>query len=490
MFLAVSLSAALALSGCVSVSAVTGLTPETANALQSETDATRTTANGINRVVVTYNDESGNEGLIIQSPTSRHVNRGASLLGWSYSENTGRTWTYGGKVRPPAGWAVLWGDPATTTSGADAAVAFISNLAVPDEKFPEGGIDGPFLGYIGGACIARSTDGGRTFVNYQCVSNKEPVPSDPGAVTGHFYDGGSMASTPAGEVYAAYIDLSDLSRVIRVWRAANHNAPFELLEDPFPGLSSATHPRLRATGDGSLLVASQILMDDGDAIVFANRYRDGRWAGAVQVSDPTVVRPTVDLGLEVLGSPLIIRTGPQFSFDVGAASAGGNDAVRFLYTRASSGRLFVEGSACAADLTNCHRVPGWRAGPSAPGDTPMDRFDPAVAFGSSIFGLGARWTSSFYTRSGASTTTVALTRMYLNYVNGIPIGTPVDQVRDITVCSDQRGYWGDYDDMLQVTSTFFTPVFVRFTSTDQNKGCIERWAFTAKFQHVQAVRGR
>jgi len=33
-------------------------------------------------------------------------------MGWSYSDDAGAHWTYGGKVAPPNGWAVLWGDPA------------------------------------------------------------------------------------------------------------------------------------------------------------------------------------------------------------------------------------------------------------------------------------------------------------------------------------------------------------------------------------------
>jgi hypothetical protein len=51
--------------------------------------------------------------------------------------------------------------------------------------------------------------------------------------------------------------------------------------------------------------------------------------------------------------PLKIRTGPQFSFDVGAASEGESDAIRFLYTRhdSTTQRHFVEGSACALDLS-------------------------------------------------------------------------------------------------------------------------------------------
>lgn len=482
--------ATLATSSCASLGVVTGQTKETAEAMQSETAATTSYAGGKHRVVVSFNDETGNQGKVVYGATSRKINKGASLLGWSYSEDKGKTWTYGGKVTPPSGWSVLWGDPAATTSGASYAVVFISNLAIPDGKFPAGGIDGYVTygakgAYIGGACIARSTDGGKTFANYQCVSNKEAVADDPDAVKGHFYDGGSMASTPSGEVYAAYIDIS--SSVIRVWRAAHHNAQFELIGNPFPGLIPATHPRLRASQDGWLYAATTVVAQGG-YVVYVNRYRNGQWAKAVQASEFTVGYPQVNLGSTVQGSPLKIRTGPQYSFDVGAASEGGNDAVRFLYTRSSSGRLYVEGSACAADLTNCHPVTGWKAGPSSPDATPLDVFNPTVAAWRGFIGLPPHWTSSFYERYGTSVTKVALSRMNLAYVNGTALGIPVNLVKNITVCSDTRGYWGDYDDMLHVGFDDTTPVFVRFTSTDHGKGCNQRWMYVAEHQHVQSVR--
>jgi len=490
--LAFALGTLLALGGCASLGVVTGQTKETSGAMQSETSATTSFASGKHRVVVSFNDETGNDGKVIYGPTTRKIHKGASLMGWSYSEDKGQTWSYGGKVGPPPNWSVLWGDPATTTSGASYAVVFISNLAIPDSKFPVGGIDGYVTygakgSYIGGACIARSTDGGKTFANYQCVSNKEAVADDPDAVKGHFYDGGSMASTPSGEVFAAYIDIS--SSAIRVWRAPHHNAQFELIGNPFPGLVAATHPRLRASQDGWLYAATTVIAQSG-LLVFVNRYRNGQWGKPVQASEWAVGYPEVNLGTTVQGNPLTIRTGPQFSFDIGAASEGGNDAVRFLYTRRDSAtqRLYVEGSACAADLTNCHPVPQWRAGPSSPGATPLDVFNPAVAAWRGFIGLPPHWTSSFYERYGNNVTKVGLSRMNLAYVSGSPLGIPVSLVKNITVCSDTRGYWGDYDDMLHVGFDETTPVFVRFTSTDHGSGCNKRWTYVAEHQHVQSVR--
>jgi len=472
------LVAALALpfGGCASMAVVTGQTEATAAALQSETAATTTIASGQHRVVVAFNDMSGNEGRLILGDNSRMVLKGTSLMGWSYSEDTGRTWTYGGKVAPPPGWSVLWGDPAATTSRVNNAVAFIANLAVPDAKFPPAGITGSLAAYVGGACIARSLDGGKTFANYQCVTSNR-----------HFYDGASMAATPCGEIFAAFLDVDTTE--IRVWRARDHNAAFELVGNPFPDLIVATHPRLRASNDGWLYAATNVNTQSG-SFVYMNRYRNGQWATPVRASETTVGYPTVNLGTSVLGSPLTIRTGPQFSFDIGAASVGGNDAIRLLYTRwdTPSQRLYVEGAACAADLTNCHPVPQWRSGPSAPGATPQDVFNPSVAAWPGTMSRPPIWTSSFYVRYGLNVTTVGLSRMYLGYVNGVPLGIPVSLAQGITVCSDRRGYWGDYDDMLHVGFDRATPVFVRFTSSDHGKGCSNRWGFVGQHQHVQSVR--
>ncbi len=483
---------AMLATGCATTGLVTGNTEATLASAQSETTSTTTYAGGQHRVLVSFNDETGTGATLSYGPSSRKILAGTSLMGWAVSQDSGKTWAYTGKVTPSANWPVLWGDPAMTTSGASYAVAFISNLAIPKAKFPAGGINGAVTygaigAYIGGACIARSTDGGKTFALYQCFGNTEPNANDADATKGHFYDGGSMASTPSGEVFAAYVDVTT-SR-IDVWRAPNHNAQFARIAEPFPGMVAVTHARLRASPDGSLYAATTIAAQGG-LIVYLNRYRNGNWGTPVQASEYMVAYPLIDFGASVAGAPLTVRTGPQFSFDIGAASEDGHDAIRMLVTRrdSASTRLFVDGSACAADLGACHPVPQWRAGPSSPGATPLDVFNPNVAAWRGFIGLPPQWTSSFYERYGQSTTTVNLGRMYLTYLNGAPFGIPVDIAKKIPVCSDQRGYWGDYDDMLLVGFDNSTPAFVRFTSTDAGKGCSKRWTYISQHLHVQAVR--
>lgn len=161
--------------------------------------------------------------------------------------------------------------------------------------------------------------------------------------------------------------------------------------------------------------------------------------------------------------------------------------MRILYTRRNGARLYVEGAACAADLGQCHPVPQWRSSPGGAGDT-VDAFNPNVTTWAGTMSRPPVWTSSFYVRNGPKVTGVGLASMTLGYFNGTPLGIPVTVLGDIRVCSDTRGYWGDYDDMLHVGFDKATPVFIRFTSSDHGKGCTYRWQHAAQHQHVQSVR--
>jgi hypothetical protein len=120
------------------------------------------------RRIVAYNDGTGDD--IEYTANGRTVPYGASLLGYSFNSEPAylSEWSYGGQLKPPDGWAVIWGDPAAvwtyTDEGEDGHVC-VAGLAVPDAKFPSGGIvDSPgspgLVPALGGACIfcARAED--------------------------------------------------------------------------------------------------------------------------------------------------------------------------------------------------------------------------------------------------------------------------------------------------------------------------------------------
>lgn len=444
---------------------------------------------GTYRLLVTFNDQSSNVDKVVYSQAQtpgRQVYTGASLMGWALSDDEGGHWTYAGKENPPPGWPVLWGDPAIAAEP-NSPVVFLSNLAIPTAEFTPGEI----VSSTGGACIYKSNDGGSTFAFAQCLTNN-----------GHFYDGASLVATPAGPVYAAYHDIT--TSFIDVWRAPDVNSPFVQIAQPFPKTMALNHPRLRAGSDGTVYVVTVLpgstatSTDPTGSYAFANRFANGTWGTPTPVSEKLMNSGAIDLGTQVLGSEVSIRFGPQFAFDVGPASAGGSDALRFVVTRSDTqGRLFVEGSACAADLSACHPVPEWHFGPLADDGGLAQAFGPAVAAfdqaGTASKEPAAGWAATFYVVHGKTSTAIRTARMYLNYVNGVPTPDIFEVPDPLTVCSDTRsngkwGYWGDYNAVVPVTWTNQWPSFVSFVSFDSGLGCDKRWPYVATKQHVAAVR--
>jgi hypothetical protein len=68
----------------------------------------------------------------------------------------------------------------------------------------------------------------------------------------------------------------------------------------------------------------------------------------------------------------------------------------------------------------------------------------------------------------------------------MPFMIPVDIVRNSAVCSDLRGYFGDYDGFLYMQANGDSIRFMRFL-TDSSLGCTRRWTFVGASQHVRAV---
>ena len=80
--------------------------------------------------------------------------------------------------------------------------------------------------------------------------------------------------------------------------------------------------------------------------------------------------------------------------------------------------------------------------------------------------------------SGARGTPAALS-------SGLRFLIAFNLVGPMLVCSDIRGYWGDYDDLEFIG---FVPdtTTARFlhTFTDSSAGCTKRWQYTAEAVHV------
>ena len=477
------------LSGCSEHSSVTGSDPESTDEKfdQSETALTTGYSGGQDIVVAAYNDGTDGAPTILYTQSTRTVLTGASTMGWSYSVDKGQNWKYGGRVLPPKDWAVLWGDPALTTSHTHYGFVFMSNLAIPSSKMPAAGISGPVNNYLGGACIARSKDGGKHFDVYGMLTNES-----------HFYDGGSMAAANTGEIYASFVDVD--TNQIDVWRAENDGAPFKLMTPtPFGDKKIYSHPRIRTSPyDGTLYVAAQA----ANWAVYMTRWTRQAWTKPILVSDGSAeLYPNTKFT-----TGTVLRNGPQFSFDIGAASTEtGHDAIRVMYTKRDpqTERLFVTSTYGPLDLSGFWAAPEWG---TTPGNlnTPGDQFNPNVRAWPGFFGVPPVWKATFMNRDPKAADKVDLEQGNLAYLpNGTRIYVPLYAIEKILVCPDLRpasnaagfidpaghyggGYWGDYDDLEMIG--FDSAGNARFlrTVSDSSMGCVQRSQYTSHHVHITA----
>jgi hypothetical protein len=470
---------------------VTGQNDEdkTIHGTQSETASTSALVDGKKTIVVAYNDDT-DDGKVQYTANDRVVFPGASLLGWSYSLDDGASWTYGGKVSPPAGYAALWGDPAIVTSRTNYNRVYISSLAIGASKIPASGHHGWMDdGSITGACIARSDDGGKHFAIHSCLS-----------ANGDFYDGASMAAAGTAtdhRIFAAYVDVP--KGRIDVWQSPDGLAPFQQLPNPFPNKTMFSHPRLAYDNDtGALLVAA---IESGSQLIYMSRLIGNTWQTPVLASWPTT-RIDIPVGTQS------IRMAYGFAFDVGAqsyvVSDDGeqikyfDDAIRLLYTTRDSKtlRLYVRGTACARNLSVCVDVPQWG---TTPGNlnTPGHQWNPTVKAWRGFIGLPPIWKATYQTTDDDPGKVAIKQGNLARFPNGTAVFLPFPLISPRIICPDLRngsspghavsGYWGDYDEAAHVGFDKNSNAVFLLPFSDSSKGCVTQWKFTSNHLHVRAV---
>ena len=480
---------------------------------QAETAAARAIVNDQTILSVVFNDQTdpGNT-LLALSPTGRSVHPGFSLFGWSYSEDGGATWIYGGKAPVPAGWAVVWGDPSATVSATNPAMVFATQLAKSSEAMPTA----ETVTSTSGACIFRSLDGGKTFAPFGCVANKDPT-SGGQASLGHFYDGSSMTAAADGSIFAAYWDVTINGR-FDVWRSPDGNSDFVRLPDPFPGHDVWQHPLLRAhRSDGSVYIAGYGKSATGGSVIWINRYKNGAWGQPRNIGPAAGGQIALQPGcIPFFGAPcssgvdkLTLRAGNQFSFDIGHADdPAGRDAIRFLYTVLEGSpfapKLRLAAATCDADLNACYTgtsTNDWASPPPTESDTAY--FSPIVRAWSGTRVSAPVWMTSFTRRLTLPATAVHFMSARLEYVPGTiqRVFTPIVQSDSMPICPDGRGYWGDFDDLIvagfvatervrppqaEVPGPRSEPRWLR-TVSDSRSGCVKRWALTSAPVHVTGL---
>jgi hypothetical protein len=507
-----SLSAGI-IGAAPTISKVTGEDAASQPANQAETGINISAIGGDSRVeTVTYNDETGEVGpFVTYSLTSRSIFPGYSLMGWSSRTRTTANpeppWNHA-KLRPPAGAAVLWGDPSITSHAGLPNVVLMTSLMAPTAKFPLPFFDGSAAigcSPLGGACVARSTDGGVTFSPVNCFSdtrdtgvNTCPAPFEP--TKGHFFDGSSSAITKVGTTFVGFVSFvdTDLHRE-SVWKMDDvTSAPAHpFVRDPSrlgamgdtgdDGLHGdlaeiGTHERLRADG------ADLWKMSRDGTDLKVNIHGQNRMF-TVAAENVETQGFNVSFPPDSVMRPVVVRTGPQFAFDIGLNEAGQRE-MRFIYAAREGNQSFMQGGFCTIDLSHCEQPMAWRFPPAG---RPVE-FHPTIKFGVNdpATGRGSwrvtvdaiRQDNGVSVFSGdligsATTPFVATALVPIAVTDSVP---PCPDLR-ISSNNSSSGYWGDYDDMA------FDPISKTFVRafTDSSRLCTFREQFTSTNVHVSTV---
>lgn len=457
---------------------------------QAETASTRALAHETPILVVTYNDATP-DGKVIFTQTGRTVFPGASLLGWSFSNDGGATWKYGGKIKPPTefGIVALWGDPAIVTAKYSPNLVYISALAADSQIVPPGGRSGDMA--TSGACIARSTNGGINFSIFQCFSANRD-----------FYDGASLATAGAPgdhRIFAAYTDTN--LRHIDVWQSDDGLTPFHKIADPFPGKSVSGHPRMAYDDQTGALIIAAIAFNPaaGDSRIYMNRLVANQWQTPKLVSQPIS-------GISIPVGTQRVRTASAFSFDVGNPSRkkpenSANmasllpvpDGIRLLYTTRDSAtlRFYVRGTACARDLSACADEPQWGTTPGNFSNTPGHQWNPTVRASPSVAGAQAVWKATYQTTDDQSDRVSIKQGTLIRSAFGVAEFLPLPLMTPRIVCPDLRnggGYWGDYDESANAGVDRNGAQLFLLAFSDSSRGCVSQKSFSSTHLHVRAVQ--
>jgi hypothetical protein len=546
------------------VTQVTGSTADgTASGNQAESVCNMSAVNTTSVESVTYNDNMNGSTTFAQYSAAspfRTILPGFSAMGWSNrtrgSNNIWGSWTHSVVAAPQSiGWDILWGDPSLASNSGKSNIVFMGTLAIPHDKLvfwsklnnsPNNAVLGAVTedrrtdkaSPLGGACIARSTDGGQTFSIVGCVRDTRAVASPiqtPNIASslafGHFYDGSSMAVTKTSSggfsAFAAFIDTDTNREAIFSMSDITSNAanPFQADNTVMGNIGALpddslgeieTHVRLLASGTDLWKMSANFRdlspttaqsSDGRTSLVPAHlkiNLRD-RSGGPIGLAEDAVIGESVDLGPGANGTELTMRTGPQFAFDVGVNEVNAPE-LRFVYMAADvpatpglpATNFHLQGGFCTLQSPqnpSCQIVKEWR---TASFSNAMALF-PAIKFGTPAGSSSPVWKVTFQHRNPQNPSQIAIGEANLVRPSLVsqswtfskaglvlqqltPFQTPCPDVRSSTAVPGE-GYWGDYDYMtFDATSGNFVRSF-----TDSTLGCDSRLPLMSHNVHVSIV---
>jgi len=416
--------------------------------LQSETVSAISKVGQQFIVTVGYNDRTtGVTNPEVTYPAGRTgnqriVRRGTSLMGWSYSTDGGYTFNYGGRVRPPTGWAAIWSDPAIAKTGIDDPNVYYAQMSVSDTAFVTGTGYDPNTDTINNAtpspdgyCIARSTDRGVTFSKTACII----IPDG-----GFGVDGTALAAaTTNGGARQVYLSMQS-GPTGRVWRMNGDGDTMTFTEiSPVAlvpgGGGIRLHPSLRQVNGIVYFVA----VDNANRVFGATL--DAR-NSATTWNGPFVLATGVsDHFAGVVGASRGV------SFDVGSDGSGGTK-LRLMYVvnDGSDMKNALVTRECDADLTNCHDLPWNTRG------QPGEEARPSLRNAG-----GARWVAQWWADPGNNgLATVVAGELRALILPPSQNDLVIKVLSPAVVPCRMGGYYGDYD---EIESYGDLRVFANFT---------------------------
>jgi len=406
--------------------------------------------------------------LTFPTGTSRRICRGTSALGFNVRNTNGAYNAAMSRLAVPSGYSALWSDPAMGVAGDS---VYFGLLVAPNDRFNAASgnqecwtnSNGTSAkGMLAGACIFRSTSQTLTpnfGSNVSCVR------------TGNdFYDGGSLSGDPFGgsNIIASYWNF-DQSRV-DVW--AGPSPSWTRVATPFPGQVIGGHP-LAAGG-----VA--VVVSDSVGILWISNYHSNTnsWSNPVRVGGPVAAGTTLSDGTAIR------EVGYSFAF-AGQTSFNVPYTFYVAYITTVNNRTQIRVSSCGMDsvgfggsINLCSDMPALAT------PTTSNAFMPSVA-SANVMLPGAMSPDvqsrlSYWSDQGLTGGNVQLRSFNFNN----PTSQAVTAAQH--PCPDNRGYWGDYDDMYVVDDFTPNPTFVR-PYTDSTDAACTRQTYTANPQHVSVA---
>ncbi len=459
--------------------------PDTGGTEQAETSVVQAMTGsdtGMNSVVVAYNDwtvwRQGDPQLqpeFSYDPKFEHltIKYGASLAGYSVSLDGGASFEYGGKIRPPQGWAHLAGDPKLAVDPTNQRVVYLVNMGVSDERWTsvtglpaepgQAATDAPLS--ADGFCVARSLDGGQSFKEIHCEQVGE-------------VDQTGIAVDGTGRVWVAYDDTSGLMAEwhTRVWRSEPHTwsifKPIDPVDEnlgqpPNPGPISAKitpnerRPRLVTDDAGDVYLGTfywaTIVGDHlGDLWAFRgfnvaqDTWYSYTWVTTSSADCQTPSYDSLDILFPTLPSGRSITNAFGYDFKVGY-DEGGNKILRAviptdpghqqqLHLGVADTRFSPNGQ---ADPTLCRVTDA--TGRLSPGQ----QFQPTIHYyddPNATSSSGERWWLAYMTTwdvPDPKENYIRLEAWRLQSGGAMSTRTLLTD-RDWFACTRLSGYWGDY----------------------------------------------